>query len=82
MPSHLLAGAIFPVGSENRHHKFGILNRKNRNLNRFPAHFMHQLTTKEFTALKSQIATSKSGCGVKHGEVGRPNGSEKSRPEN
>jgi len=40
LSTHLLTGAIFPVGSENRHHKFGILNSKNRNLRRFPAEFM------------------------------------------
>ena len=72
-PSQLLTGRFCPVGSENLQHKFGILESKNPNLRRFPAHFMHQLTTtKEFSALKSQIGMSKSGCGVKRGEVGRP----------
>ena len=30
LPTHLLTGAIFPVGSENLHHKSGVLNLKNR----------------------------------------------------
>lgn len=36
-----------------------------RNLRRFPADFMFQLTTEEFKVLKSQIVTSKQGSGGK-----------------
>jgi len=36
-----------------------------RNLDRFPEDFAYQLTQQEFTALKSQIATSKVGRGGK-----------------
>jgi len=66
---HLLTGAIFPVGSENSQNKFRNLKSKNRDMTQFPAHFMYQLTGKEFSALKSQIATSISGRGVKGGGV-------------
>lgn len=38
-----------------------------RNLNRFPADFMFQLTADEFTALRSQFATLKSERGQTHG---------------
>lgn len=34
-----------------------------RNINKFPEDFMFQLTKEEFENLKSQIATSSSGCG-------------------
>lgn len=38
----------------------------NRNIERFPERFMHQLTNKEFEDLKSQIATSSLGEGAAH----------------
>jgi len=38
----------------------------NRNIDRFPERFMHQLTDKEFADLKSQIATSSSDSHLSH----------------
>jgi hypothetical protein len=41
----------------------GLKRAVNRNLDIFPKHFMFELTESEFTSLKSQIATSKTGRG-------------------
>ena len=47
-----------------------------RNLNRFPPEFMFQLTEEEYTSLRSQFVTSKSGRG---GQIGF--GVNEKRPE-
>jgi hypothetical protein len=41
----------------------GLKRAVNRNVDIFPKHFMFELTENEFTSLKSQIATSKTGRG-------------------